>query len=151
MTVAEYCQEEVERQGHDIYTLDGIERIAWLMEAWAYAIEESAEYARPSLSHAVTIGKIVEREKNRRGLRRVGVRVGMRVCPHPNEVRHRLERLFALPPEEPLDFYRAFEEIHPFVDGNGRTGKVLLNWLNGTLLRPIFPPADFWGQPICNP
>lgn len=35
--------------------------------------------------------------------------------------------------------------------GNGRTGKILLNWLNGTLLNPIFPPADFWGRPIQNP
>ena len=45
--------------------------------------------------------------------------------------------------------YFAFEHVHPFPDGNGRSGKVIYNWARGTLDRPEFPPA-FWGG-ITNP
>jgi fido (protein-threonine AMPylation protein) len=31
---------------------------------------------------------------------------------------------------EPAEWFRRYEEVHPFVDGNGRTGQVLLNWLD---------------------
>lgn len=41
-------------------------------------------------------------------------------------------------------FYYEYENIHPFVDGNGRSGKILYNYLCGTLENPIMPP-NFWG------
>jgi len=45
--------------------------------------------------------------------------------------------------------YYVFELIHPFSDGNGRTGKIILNYLYHTLDDPVFPP-DFFGG-IANP
>ena len=41
-------------------------------------------------------------------------------------------------------FYYEYENIHPFRDGNGRTGKIIYNYLCGTLDNPIMPP-NFWG------
>lgn len=149
MNVIEYVTEEVRRQGHDIQVLDGIERVAWMLAAWRWAALSSP---KPCIFDAIHLGELIEREKNINGIRKCGVRVGSRICPHPEEVPRLLDRLFEnRDAMTPLEFYKEFEMIHPFVDGNGRTGKVLLNWLNGTLLDPIFPPADLFGHPIGNP
>jgi hypothetical protein len=145
-----YCAEEVRRQGHNLETLDGIERVGWMLNAWSYAL---VRCSRPfEFGDIIDIGKLVERYKNESGIRRLHVRVGPRLCPHPNEVSTLLDNLMGHASDmKPLEFYKAFEEIHPFVDGNGRTGKVLLNWMNGTLLAPIFPPNDLFGDWIENP
>jgi len=150
VNVIEYCTEEVERQGHDIYTIDGIERVGWMLNAWAYALGKDDE--RPFMGHAIQLGRLIEPDINLHGIRTVGVRVGGRGCPQPERILPQLTLLW----EQrdiltPLEFYKAFEEVHPFVDGNGRTGKVLLNWLNGTLTQPIFPPGNLWGREIRNP
>lgn len=42
-------------------------------------------------------------------------------------------------------FYYHYEDIHPFRDGNGRSGKILYNYLKGTLENPVMPP-NFWGS-----
>jgi hypothetical protein len=43
------------------------------------------------------------------------------------------------------EWYLGFEWIHPFRDGNGRTGKILHNWLNGTLDEPVLVQDYFGG------
>jgi len=152
MDVIGYVAEEVERQGHDVYTLDGIERVGWMLNAWTSALRWSKTADAPSLEEAIRLGKMVEPRKNWTAPRSVGVCVGNRICPPPQEVQQLLERLWELKDSmSPLEFYKEFELVHPFVDGNGRTGKILLNWKNGTLLNPVFPPHDLFGEPILNP
>lgn len=152
MTVIEYCTEEVERQGHDTSVLDGIERVGWMLDAWSYALSEPLPGRGPTTSDIEQLGKRIERHKNSDGFRTCGVRVGTRVCPPWPEVVPLLKALLEQWDElKPLDFYREFEMIHPFRDGNGRCGKILMAWKGGTLLDPIFPPNDFWGYPIRNP
>ena len=152
MTVIEYVTEEVSRQGHRVNLLDGIERVGWMLNGWSYALKEVESGRLPLAGDIIHIGRLVEPEKNRIGIRRVGVRVGSRYCPEAHLVEGMLmdlcDRRDSL---EPLDFYRALLEVHPFVDGNGRTGKIVLNWLAGTLLTPFFPPNAFWGRSIRNP
>ena len=74
------------------------------------------------------------------------VRVGQYVAPDPAEVIDRLNKLLAEynGSSEPIAtriarFHLGFELIHPFVDGNGRIGRVLNNFI---LLREGFVPIN---------
>lgn len=155
--VVAYVTEEVARQGHDVRALDGIQRVRWMLDAWTLALLWHAPPSGnrpliPTLYEVIELGQRIEPEINRDGLRHCGVRVGAHIAPSHAKVKQMLGALLERQTDlTPLAFYREFETIHPFIDGNGRTGKVLLNWLNDSLLNPIFPPADFWGAPIRNP
>ncbi len=156
--VIAYCAEECWRQGHR--GEDNFVRTMWMMKAWDYAVIAYADLQERhrtdpcviTLDDILVLGKCIEPSKNARGLRKVGVTVGGHPRPHHGTVKALLDDMLSHQARfTPLEFYREFELIHPFVDGNGRTGKVLLNWRNRTLGAPIFPPHDFWGRSILNP
>lgn len=72
--------------------------------------------------------------KGERGeFRKVNVTVGGRLCPAPelskqitiNWLYDMLEHAKTLDPKE---MHIRFEKAHPFVDGNGRTGRMLMWW-----------------------
>lgn len=145
--ITAYCAEEVNRQGewHQKY-------VASMIDAWLYAIEEQYHGNDLSVPLIESLGRKIKPDINADGFRRIPIFVGNERKAPAAEIAGRLDRWVELLPNmTALEAYREFEEIHPFIDGNGRTGKIILNWINGTLLDPIFPPSDFWGVEISNP
>lgn len=69
--------------------------------------------------------------------RHVWVRVGYRICPDPTQVPHLMRKWLAgmdgYYELEPTEMHIQFELIHPFIDGNGRTGRMLM-WYHQHLL-----------------
>lgn len=143
-SIREYCREEVRRQGR------GPTEVSGMFAAWMTAIQSDQGGMHVNAGMVTVWGQLIEPGLNDGGFRRVFVRVGDYLPPAPGqELEDRLARFFEiLPLMEPADAYRSFEEIHPFVDGNGRVGKVVFNYLNRTLLEPAWPP-NVWG--ISNP
>lgn len=150
LPIVEFCAEEVRRQ----YLYESQEKkkraplaVGWMVNAWWLALIHEGPI---NVDLIVRLGQYIEPHQNMEGLRRHGVRVGDRICPDWQDVPRLISQLCehggALDAGE---FYYEFEMIHPFGDGNGRTGKVLFNHRNGTLLAPEFPPSYF--GPIVNP
>lgn len=75
------------------------------------------------------------------------VRVGSHIAPPPKEIEDRLEKMLAEYQSTPhkniikriAKMHLIFEHTHPFVDGNGRIGRVINNYV---LLREGFVPIN---------
>lgn len=39
MSIIQYVEEEVRRQGHDVTMPDGLNRVAWMLKAWSWAMQ----------------------------------------------------------------------------------------------------------------
>lgn len=66
-------------------------------------------------------------------LRTCMVRVGFQIPPRPEEVKELLERWIEIYGDAKIEgnirkAHIEFEKIHSFRDGNGRTGRIIMNW-----------------------
>lgn len=145
-----FCCEEVARQY--AYNLrEGCFAVPGMIDAWCeslYDREKEIELTEHNLKY---YAEQIEPIKNKDGYRRVGVRVGTSIKCSPDEVPRRMKRFFKmLPNMTPEEAYLAFEEIHPFVDGNGRVGKILFFYLRNEMETPSHDVVpNPWG--IANP
>lgn len=78
--------------------------------------------------------------------RQIQVFVGNHVPPHYSFVPNLIGNFvldFNIMSRDPLDMHCFFEDIHPFVDGNGRVGRLLWAW---DLIRRNIPVEPFLNQ-----
>lgn len=141
LEIIKFCAEEVDRQGR------GAIQVWNMVEAWDYVMTCGAYSTRDperTIDMIQHCGYLIEPTKNDGGWRKCGVRVGDYVAPIAKAVPVLMRDYVAnLKDMSPAEAYLALMKIHPCIDGNGRLGKIVFNWLNKTLARPIMPPRFF--------
>jgi len=155
LNVFRFCAEEVEHQR------EGALPVFNYVRAWNVALEECASGSSLDLDLLGRLASLIEPVDNIGGRYRNGIVLinYIETGTPPQYIRQEMHEFCELvaayqrgeredgfgPPLTPQSLYVLFEKIHPRVNGNGREGKIIFNWLSGTLDCPTFPaePEEF--------
>lgn len=108
-------------------------------DSWEYAVHKK----KISMTQILEIHRRLMQNLNPNiagKIREVDVYVGIRKCLEPHHIKKALKFLLNIKPstEEGIrEWHIEFEKIHPFVDGNGRTGRILMNFQRLKLGLPL--------------
>jgi len=128
----------------------GLDRFSFLVEAYRYALNAADMHSRLH-EHIQTINSIIE-PANNGSFRRIAVRFpDFSVAVDAKEIPEAMSRLvevsIAAQQANMQDrWIKDFLDVHPFVDGNGRTAWILRTWLMDEWSYPNALPNYYAGK-----
>jgi prophage maintenance system killer protein len=130
------------------HTAEEIAETVGHAQAWRRVEEDAASEQPMRAEFVVELHDLVKPYHPQRGgwrEQQVYIRGAQHVPPSAREVPRYMDQWVKYvnreegdPVERAARAHAGFEAVHPFLDGNGRTGRLLMNWM---LLRADYPPA----------